>query len=303
MTSQTMPLAARVSERQSALPEAMAVVARFLVKEPIAALSLSAAQIGAATHTSDATVVRTAKALGFSGLADLRATIAANLTGNDTPAGNMVRTLATAGSDSITAIDSVLAVLEEGLANLASAQLRKQLAEAVSVLFPATGIAVFGIGQTAPLASYAALLLNRVGRQTRLCNHSGIALADQLLAVQPGDVVLAMAYGQAYPEIEAVFQAAADLGVPVVLVSDSLDEKLASQARVVVPARRGRSGEVGLHATTLAALEAIVMGLSAGSPHQAIATLLNLGSLRNRLRGRKQPNRRSGAGSSRTSAD
>jgi DNA-binding MurR/RpiR family transcriptional regulator len=203
-----------------------------------------------------------------------------------------VRTLATAGSDSISAIGSVLAVHEEVLANLASADLRERLAEAVSVLLPANGIAVFGIGQTAPLASYAALLLNRVGRQTRLCNHSGIALADQLLALRSGDVVLAMAYGAAYPEIEAVFQTAADLGVPVVLVSDSLDERLASQARVVVPARRGRSGEVGLHAATLAALEAIVMGLSAGSPQHAIATLLNLGSLRNRVRGRRHPSRR-----------
>lgn len=151
------------------------------------------------------------------------------------------------------------------------------------MLLGANAIALFGIGQTALLVSYASIMLNRIGRPTRLCNVGGIALADQILALQKGDAVLALAYGAAYPAIEAMFALSTELGLPVVPISDSLDGKLAGQAKVAVPGCRGRSGEIGLPATTLAALEAIVVGISASPPEQTIGS--NLGVMCDRLRG------------------
>lgn len=292
MTKDAAPLAARIHQFEAVLSEAMMRVARFFEREPIAALSLSAAQVASATGTSDATVVRTAKALGFAGLADLRATIATTLSDDRTPAANMLRTLAEVGEDSLNAIDTVIETHGDAIQALAQPDMRQRLSDAVATLAPAANIVIFGIGQTSPLAGYAAILLNRAGRQTLVCDASGIALADQLLRLRPGDAILAMAYGKAYPEIETLFHVAGQLGLPIVLISDSLDTDLARHAKVVVPARRGRANEVALHAVTLAALEAIALGLAASAPERAIDSLVTLGILRDRIRGKKRVDRR-----------
>lgn len=291
MAKDASSLATRISRLEGELPEAMMRVARFLDREPVAAF-WSAAQIGEATGTSDATVVRTAKALGFAGLADLRATISLSLSDDRTPAANMMRTLAEVGEDSVNAIDAVIETHSEAIRALAEPDMRQRLSDAVAILASAANIVIFGIGQTGPLAGYASILLNRAGRQTLVCDASGVALADQLLRPRPGDAILAMAYGKAYPEILTLFHVAGQLGLPVVLISDSLEVELARQAKVVVPARRGRANEVALHATTLAALEAIVLGLAANQSERTIDSLVTLGSLRDRVRGKKRPDRR-----------
>jgi DNA-binding MurR/RpiR family transcriptional regulator len=98
--------------------------------------------------------------------------------------------------------------------------------------------------------------------------------------MRAGDGLLALAYGRAYPEITATLAEAARLGLPVVLVSDEPDGPLAALAQVVLPACRGRAGQVALHAATLAVTEALVLGLAAAAPQAAVATLDELGRLR-----------------------
>lgn len=80
-----------LSDRQESLDEAIATrlqrlkpaerrVARLLVENRHAVLLGSAAQIGALAGTSDATVVRTARSLGFNSLTALRESLLNDLT-------------------------------------------------------------------------------------------------------------------------------------------------------------------------------------------------------------------------------
>ena len=101
-----------------------------------------------------------------------------------------------------------------------------------------------------------------------------------MLDLRAGDALVALAYGRAYREVTAVFTAARRLGLPLVLVTDSLDRKLARFASVVLPARRGRAERVALHGATLVCLEALVLGLAAAHRSSAIAALERLDQLR-----------------------
>ena len=276
----------RVAAAQSALSPAARRVIRFIDQNRVATLASSAMELASSIGTSDATVVRAVQALGFDGLGDLRQALIASLGQRSTPADHMRRTLADVGETADRAIELVLDNQREALEALRSPTARGQIAVAVSALHRAERIMVFGIGPSAALAQYVSVLLVRTGRTARTLDATGLALADQLLGLRAGDALLVLAYTRPYREVVAVFTEARRLGLPVVLITDSLDSKLARFADVIVPARRGRAERVALHSATLVVLEALVLGLAASNRAGAMATLERLNELRESVAGK-----------------
>jgi DNA-binding MurR/RpiR family transcriptional regulator len=70
------------------------------------------------------------------------------------------------------------------------------------------------------------------------------------------------------------------LKMPIILISDSLDERLTRAADIVVPVPRGQPELVALHGATFICLEAIVLGLAASERDVALAKLEKLNSMR-----------------------
>ncbi len=262
------------------LSPSAARVASYLDRNRAAVLASSAAQIAAQLGTSDATVIRAVQSLGFEGLPDLRQALAADLDERRTPEADMSRTLAEVGDDAGRAIDAVLDAHREGMEALRTKAGRAAILAAITALHPAPRIGVFGIGPSAHLARYLTSQLTRSGRRSFLLDATGWALADQLLGLQVGDAILLLAYGEPYREVQAVMAEARRLGLRVVLVTDAQDSPLARQATIVLLARRGRADQVALHATTLIALEAVVLGLAATDRENALQQLADLDRLR-----------------------
>src|SRR5436190_18649422 len=107
------PLADRLAARQEALAPAERRVAEYLLAAGPEVTLLSAAEIAARTGTSDATVVRAAKALGYGSLHELRRALAAP---NPSLADRLRRTLdetaeggllATSVSEHVASLDSM----------------------------------------------------------------------------------------------------------------------------------------------------------------------------------------------------
>lgn len=277
----------RLAARGASLAPAAQRVVRFIDQNRTAVLASSAMDIAASTGTSDATVVRSVQALGFSGLGELKQTLVASIAGPSTPADDMRRTLEEIGENTSRAVDLVLETHQEALDALRGAEPRARIVAAVAALHPAERIVVFGIGPSAALAAYVSMLLERSGRRSKTLNATGIMLADQLLDLREGDALLALAYGRAYREVIAVFGEARRLGLPVVLVTDTTDSKLGRSADVVLPARRGRADRVALHGTTLVGLEAVVLGLAAANRGGTMTALQRLNALRKAVSGQQ----------------
>ena len=280
------PLAERFEEAAASLSPAARRVVRFILENRALALASPAVELATRTRTSDATVVRAVQALGFDGLPELRRVLAASLGAPDaTPADAMRSTLAEAGAEPGRAVDLVIETQREALEALAAPEARATLREAIATLHPAQRILVFGIGPSASLARYVAVLLGRSSRAARALDATGITLADQLLDLRQGDALLVLAYGHSYREVVTVFAEARRLGLPIVLVTDSLDRSLTRHADVIVPARRGCARKAALHGATLVALEAIALGLAAAGGDRAVATLERLNDLRAAITG------------------
>jgi len=248
-------------------------------------LASTAAELGARIGTSDATVVRTVQALGFAGLADLKDAILDSLATASTPAANMRRSLADLAHSTGQALDDVLQTHTKGLAVVRSDACRQQIAAAVQVLDAAERIVLFGIGPSASLAAYGATMLARGGRTTMALNATGSMLADQILGLRKGDVLLMLAYTRLYSEVKAVFAQAKSLGLPTILLTEAPGTKLAQCADRVIAVPRGRPGGVALHGATLMALEAVIFSLAAAKPEAALRSLDRLGALRRTIAG------------------
>jgi len=254
-------------------------VARFIDENRQVVLASSAAALGARIGTSDATVLRTIQSLGFRSLAALKAEILKSGV-SSTPADDMRRSLIDLDKTAGAALDEILSAHADGLARLRSAKGRAQIAAAVPLLDAADRICVFGIGPSSALAIYVSMLLARSGRRTRTLNATGSMLADQLLDLRSGDVLLILAYGRLYREVKAVFAEARALDLRTVLITEADDAPLSRLADAHLAIPRGRPGRLALHGATLVGLEALMLSLAAARPDAALASLDNLIRLR-----------------------
>jgi DNA-binding MurR/RpiR family transcriptional regulator len=89
----------RVVARQESLSAAERRVARYLADHPEEVAFSSAETLGRATETSDATVIRTVKALGYTGLPALKKILQSTVRERLTPAGRFGKDLDNLGDD------------------------------------------------------------------------------------------------------------------------------------------------------------------------------------------------------------
>jgi DNA-binding MurR/RpiR family transcriptional regulator len=283
MTTDTQPQAtfdAQILAALEGLAPAEQRVARFFVDQKQAVLLSSAAQIAQLAGASDATVVRTARALGFESLSALRAALLSELTGTPSPGNRLERTLAETGDDAAGALRHVIGIHESVLDVLRRPEIAASFARAINILADATRRHVFGIGPSGAMADYASLQFNRIGLPTNALSASGVALADRLLWLGKGDAILMMAYAPLYREVEVVLDQAGRHDVPVILISDNLGPLVADKVAEIIPIPRGKADHLAMHGGTMVLIEAMIVGLAGRCREAAFDSLDQLSVLR-----------------------
>lgn len=271
---------ARILAAIKGLAPAEQRMARFFIDQKQAVLLNSAAQIAELAGASDATVVRTARALGFESLSALRAALLSELTGTSTPGNRLERTLAETDGDAAGILHHVIGIHETALDVLKRPETAASFTRAIDILAAANRRHVFGIGPSGAMADYASLQFNRIGLPTYPLSASGIALADRLLWLGRGDAVLMMAYAPLYREVEVVLEQASRHGVPVILISDNLGPLVADKVAEILPVPRGKADHLAMHAGTMVLIEATIVGLAAHRRQAAFDSLDHLSTLR-----------------------
>ena len=259
-------------------------VARFLADHREEAAFLSAVEIGGELGTSDATVVRTVKRLGYAGLGELRRELIDALRARATPAVRLGRTLEAAGGDVARAFDQAL---DQEIAFIEIARDRvdvEDVLRAVDVLRAADRVVCAGIGPSGALADYVALRLARFGRQTLPVTATGLRLADALLQLRRGDTLLLLAHDELDPDSDETLRRANELELPVMLITDSLGPKLAERVDVALAAPRSVAGAFGTAGATVALLDALLLAFATAERPASLAALRELNELRSRVR-------------------
>ena len=284
MTS-PQPFAELVEARSLDLSRTEKRVARYFVGNLHQVLVQSAMELAQTIGTSDATIIRTVRGLGFDGLDGMRRAVADELNTGVSPASRLSRTIEETGGDLRKAFESTLETQLRALTALRESQNVEDYVGLVKLLSEAWDTVVFGIGPSASIAEYFCTQLRRLGLSARAMSQTGLLLADQLLVLKPGDLVVIMAYGRVYTEVEVLIRHAQTLGLQIVLLTDSLERDLGRRVSRVINIPRGRIDAFSLHTATLAFLENLVVGVATLMPQATIASLDQLNALRTELAG------------------
>jgi len=249
-------------------------------------LIASASMIAQQAGTSDATVIRTARALGFSGMEELRRSLARELTENLSPAGRLAGTLNEIGDDLDTAFNATLDIHLKALENLRRDVSSEQFRAAVTRIGDARRVFIFGMGPSSAIATYFETQLGRFGIDAYSLTQSGLLLADGLQKLRNGDLLIIFAYSRVYRELAALIEEAERQGIARILVTDSLGERLRSRVDLVFNVARGRAGMLSMHTATLGLVESLLVGIATTRPEQTLSSLQRLNQARAELAGK-----------------
>ncbi|UHS63414.1 MurR/RpiR family transcriptional regulator [Agrobacterium vaccinii] len=278
----------RLKKKRDALSPGLLAVAEYIDRHRHAVLAKSALEIGREIGTSDATVIRAIQALGFEGLVDLKDTLEAHLGETDSPSEKMAATTDDLLDDTNSAIDFVVADMGHAMAALSSPDNRQAMATAVTVLSAATKIGVFGIGASGVVALYASRNFIRSGFPSYALDRTGIMLAEQLLQMETGDVLLVLAQGRPHREVMTTITEAQRLSIPIIAIVGKEDSALAQHACVTLVLPRAKNEKVAMHGASLVCIEALTLALAGKNRDRTLSTLDRLVELRNQIR----PNKR-----------
>ncbi|AEK36118.1 MurR/RpiR family transcriptional regulator [Corynebacterium variabile] len=273
-----MQLVDRIAAHRSELTPAEVRVAEFMAENPHSVGHLSALKLAEASRTSDATVVRTVRKLGFDGLDDLRESLAVELS----RAGRMDSSLQALIHEPESEVTRHIAESADAIGVLPERIGQDALTAAVDTLTPARRIVVVGFGPARAIADYAAHRFRRTGVQSLSAGASGRSFADELAALAEGDVVLLMSYDRATVEVRVLYDRAEALGIPVVQLSEGV-HTVDPRATVVLGVGRGNPEYSPSYAPTVVVLESLVLAVAASDPQRSGATGDILDELREQL--------------------
>jgi DNA-binding MurR/RpiR family transcriptional regulator len=276
------PLAARLGAVSGTRERA---VAEYLLGLGTRAAAMSAREVASATGTSDATVVRTARSLGFEGFRELKRFMATGQT-DEAPLNERLRATLSGTPDPDDELYAACDRQRVALDTLAGRIPKSDFHAANRVIEAGARVWWSGIGPSAFLAEYGAFLFRRLGKPSGALTHSGFENADELLALRNGDVVVVLAYGRLHRHVRVLFDRAAEEGIEVVLITDSLAVRDEWPVAVSLASGRGPTGMFSSHGTTILVIEALALAVAAAHPELAQESVDRLNQLRSEIAGR-----------------
>jgi DNA-binding MurR/RpiR family transcriptional regulator len=233
-------------------------VAQQALADPTRSAAQTVTQLARASGTSQATVVRFAQRLDYSGYPELRLALAAaagaerasrpdTVPGTDITARDDIATvIAKVGHLAATAVRDTVAQLDPGA-----------LSAAVDAVVAAPRIDLYGVGASAVVAEDLQMKLNRIGRAAQAWSDYHLALVSAALAHRR-DVAIAFSHTGATGETVGALQEARANRATTIAVTNFPDSPLAASADIVLTtAARETALRSGAVASRIAALTVV----------------------------------------------
>ena len=236
-------LAAKVRTLAPSMTRSMQRVAETVAGDPAGCARLTVTALAQRTGTSEATVVRTARLLGFPGYRDLRLALAA-LAAHQEAGGPASVTADIAVDDPLAEVVAKLAHDEQQtLADTAAGLDIAQLESAVAALAAARRIDVYGIGASSLVAQDLVQKLLRIGliAHAHADPHLAVTNAVQL---RSGDVALAITHSGNTVDVIEPLRVAFDRGATTIAITGRPEATVAQYADHVLTTATSRESEL-----------------------------------------------------------
>lgn len=263
-----LSLTKRIAQARDQLGAGGLRVVDFFALYPAEASVYSAQEIAHRTDVSDATVIRTVKQLGYSGLGELRRAAAAM-----NPVRDPEQTLAehlTQSDDST----QLLAKISLDAAQLARSLPRTVPAEAFEtatrILAAASHTLVVGYGSAYPVADSLSLGLRRIGRTASATALTGYNFADELGQLSATSALVLIAPLRHVREHDVAISEATRIGCPIVLITEVLASHFADRVATVLVTPSTENLLLSSQIGDLLLVDALLLAVAATDPDRAL---------------------------------
>ncbi|MFJ2406774.1 MurR/RpiR family transcriptional regulator [Streptomyces xanthochromogenes] len=236
-------LAAKVRTLAPSMTRSMQRVAEAVAGDPAGCAALTVTGLAELTGTSEATVVRTARLLGYPGYRDLRlalAGLAAQQQSGRAPA----VTADIAVDDPIADVVAKLAYDEQQtLADTAAALDTVQLGAAVSVLAAARRIDIYGVGASSLVGQDLAQKLLRIGLIAHAHTDPHLAVTNAV-QLRSGDAAVAITHSGSTGDAIEPLRVAFDRGATTIAITGRPDGPISQYADHLLTTSTARESEL-----------------------------------------------------------
>jgi DNA-binding MurR/RpiR family transcriptional regulator len=228
-------LKALLASRVDHLPKRLQQVATFAVEHPDEVAFGTAASIADLARVQPSTLVRFAKAIGYSGFSDLQSVFRHRLRDRWPDYEDRLRSLNDSGAGRRDPLRMLFGFTESAAASLDRVRQTisgSDLDLAVDILAQAETIYLLGQRRAFPVASYLAYALPKLKVRAVLVDNVANLGPEQLANAGPDDALLAISFTPYTPFTVELANDAARRQIPVIAITDSVFSPLTSAASV-----------------------------------------------------------------------
>ncbi|MFC0036853.1 SIS domain-containing protein [Actinomadura rayongensis] len=248
----------RVRSLLPSLPPAERRVAQRVIDDPEGVANSTITELAQTCGTSETTVIRFCRAIGFHGYPELRLTLATEAGRAQSASGGRVIGSDISPDDSLEQIVEKVTFADARAVEETAAQLDiKMLEQVVDAIAGAGRVDVYGVGASAHVAADFQQKLHRIGRMCNAWSDAHIMLTSAAV-LGPGDVAIGISHTGATVETIDALEVAAQRGVTTVALTNFPKSPIAETADLVLTtAARETTFRSGATASRLAQLTVV----------------------------------------------
>jgi DNA-binding MurR/RpiR family transcriptional regulator len=243
------------------LTPAAQTVAKLILEDPATVARSTITELSAASGTSEATIVRTARLLGFAGYPQLRLALAAAAAQPDRLVPGDL-----APDDPLSEVILKVSRSETEAINDTVAQLTSEkLGAVVDAIVGARRIHAYGVSASGLVAADVAQKLMRIGLSSHAFQDAHLALTSAVL-LKPGDVAIGISTTGETPDVLEPLRRAREAGATTVAITNNPRSTIAEVAEhVLISAGREtefRPGALASRISQLLVVDCVFVGVA-----------------------------------------
>ncbi|MEO1085824.1 MAG: MurR/RpiR family transcriptional regulator, partial [Acidobacteriota bacterium] len=252
------------------LPGQQKAIAEYLLANLQEVPFLSVPALAKKVGTSEATVVRLAQRIGYSGFAEMKMALLELLRGSVLGESGAAQGGQSAEDDVLGAVARLEAI---NLERTVDAIDRRAFRRAAAAIFKADHIFTFGLGISAHLAELASYLLVQIGLRTTTLSTRFSSPLEQLVGLRPSDLLLTFSFPPYSKQTLQMVEQLGDRSIPTLAITDRLTSPVATRARHVFAVRSDNMMFTNATAAATALLNALVTEVAVRHQGEAMEAL------------------------------
>jgi DNA-binding MurR/RpiR family transcriptional regulator len=269
----------RVTELYDSLSKTNRRIADYVASRFDEVIFSSVASIAAELGTSEATIVRFAQTLGYSGFPDLKRELVTHYREQISPAKKLKNYLDTL-SPGDRFYGEIVEQEIEYLKNSVKTVQGEAFHEAVTLICEAGHRYVYATGANTGLAQYMSFRLNRFRLHTSASSDTGKNIFENFPLFNKNDVVITYSFHQPTREHKVLMDFTSKNGVKTILITDTFVPPMVQNADLVLYARRGPFGLFHSLIVPMAISNALIMAVASRLGKDSIESLQDLSDIR-----------------------